>query len=163
MLGCLVALASLLLLSGCAELGLGGSGQELAATETTTEPVLENQPYYPTEFKDLLIPSELTWNRQKSMVIKTDSFAGGVLNFSGRVDVNSLSDFFVKTMEKNNWKLAGSVKYRQVLLAFIKPNKTCTIVIADNDFGITTGVHIYITQDLANSTGATMPGAGGPY
>lgn len=141
-----VALA-LLLLAGCAQLGLGRSDSDSAPTPPET--ATENQPYYPSEFRDLLIPSELAWNREKSMVIKTDSYAGGVLHFSGKVDVNSLADFFAKTMEKNGWKLAGSIKYKQVLLAFVKPAKTCTITITDSEFGLKAEVNVYITEDIS--------------
>lgn len=148
----LALLASLTFLNGCAELGLGGSDSDMGASADASDIVVENQPYYPTDFKDLLIPSELDWNRGNSMVIRTDSFAGGILNFSGRVEANSLSDFFVNTMEKNNWKLSGSVKYKKILLAFVKPNKTCTITISDNEFGIKTEVFVYITEDITAGT-----------
>ena len=87
----LALLASLTFLSGCAELGLEGSDSDMEASAEASDVVVENQPYYPTDFKDLLIPSELDWNRGNSMAIRTDSFAGGILNFSGRVEANSLS------------------------------------------------------------------------
>ncbi|MEW6595094.1 MAG: hypothetical protein AB1413_09520 [Thermodesulfobacteriota bacterium] len=136
----------LLGLAGCAQLGLGKSaGESAPPAETATA---TNQPYNPAEFRDILIPGELAWNRDKSMVIKTDSYAGGVLNFSGKVDINSLSEFFAKSMERNGWKLAGSIKYKQVLLAFVKPAKTCTITIADSEFGLKTEVNVYVTEDI---------------
>lgn len=146
----LILLASLFFLNGCAELGMGmeGSDEELDASVDSSKTTTENQPYYPTDFKDLLIPSELTWNRENSMAIKTDSFAGGILHFTGRVELNSLSEFFVNTMAKNNWKMSGSVKYKKIVLAFIKPNKTCTIIISENEFGMKTSVYVYITEDL---------------
>jgi hypothetical protein len=153
----------LLALTGCAQLGFGGSSGSESAPPTA-ETMTGNQPYNPTEFRDLLIPGELAWNRDKSMVIKTDSYAGGVLNFSGRVDINSLSDFFVKSMERNGWKLAGSIKYKQVLLAFVKPAKTCTITIADSEFGLKTEVNVYVTEDITKRdlpAPATAPAAGG--
>lgn len=150
----LVLFVSLFFLNGCAEMGMGGSsGEELDASVDASEAAAENQPYYPTDFKDLLIPSELTWNRENSIAIKTDSFAGGILHFTGRVELNSLSDFFVNTMAKNNWKMSGSVKYKKIVLAFIKPNKTCTIIISENEFGMKTSVYVYITEDLT----ASMP------
>lgn len=158
----LVALL-LLALTGCAQLGLGGSSSSESAPPTDT--AAANQPYSPAEFRDLIIPGELVWNRDKSMVIKTDSYAGGVLNFSGKVDINSLSDFFAKSMERNGWKLAGSIKYKQVLLAFVKPAKTCTITIADSEFGLKTEVNVYVTEDITKRdqpapapTTSTRPG-----
>lgn len=157
-----ILLTSLTVLNGCAELGMDGADANLDSSSEASDTTAENQPYYPTDFKDLLIPSELEWNRENSMAIRTDSFAGGILNFSGRVEANSLSDFFVNTMAKNNWKLSGSVKYKKILLAFVKPNKTCTITISDNEFGIKTEVFVYITEDL--TSGIPMdPTGGGDY
>jgi len=148
---------ALVALTGCAQLGLGGSSSSDSTSPATT--AAEAQPYYPSEFRDLLVPGELTWNREKSMVIRTDSYAGGVLNFSGKVDINSLSDFFVRSMDRNGWKLAGSIKYKQVLLAFTKPAKTCTITIADSDFKLKTEVNIYITEDLIKRDAPAEPSA----
>ncbi|HSR35570.1 MAG TPA: hypothetical protein VLL73_00190 [Desulfurivibrionaceae bacterium] len=153
---------ALFALTGCAQLGWGGSTSSESAPP---EAAATNQPYSPAEFRDLIIPGELAWNRDKSMVIKTDSYAGGVLNFSGKVDINSLADFFAKSMERNGWKLAGSIKYKQVLLAFVKPAKTCTITIADSEFGLKTEVNVYVTEDITKrdqpapaATGTTRPG-----
>lgn len=87
------------------------------------------------------------------MSIKTESYAGGVMKFVGRVEVNSLADFFVNNMEKNNWKLVGSVKYKNVLLAFTKPNKTAMIMIMETELMRKTAVYIYVTDDIAARKG----------
>jgi hypothetical protein len=146
----LLLLVALLLPTGCAELDLGSS---LGQDSTSAEPVAaaEPEPYYPTDFKDILVPSELTWNREKSMSIRTASFAGGILNFSGRVDINSLTDFFIASMQKDGWRLSGSIKYKNVLLAFTKPQKTTLISIYQNEFGYKTEVSIYVTEDVNDS------------
>ncbi len=155
----LVALL-LLALTGCAQLGLGSStGKDAAAPADTAA---TNPPYNASDFRDLLIPGELAWNRDKSMIIRTDSYAGGVLNFSGRVEIASLSEFFVQNMERNGWKMAGSIKYKQVLLAFIKPAKTCTITIADGNLGLNTEVNIYITEDITKRDQAATGGSTKP-
>lgn len=144
-------LVVLLVLNGCAHLGLADSDGQMTPASTPGH-AAEIQPFYPTEFQDLLIPGELTWNREESMVIRTDSFAGGILHFSGRVEINSLSNFFISTMERNNWRIAGSVQYKKIMLVFVKPNKTCTIIIRDADFGTRANVYIYITEDLGGGT-----------
>jgi len=154
--------AALFLFSACAQLGVGGSEDSTGTTAPAYQATEENQPYYPTEFKDLLIPNELTWNREGSMVIKTDSFAGGILNFSGRVDINSVADFFATSMVKNNWRLSGSVKYKKIMLVFTKPHKTCTIVLSETEFKTKTEANIYITNDLTNGM-PSSPGATSIY
>ena len=146
----LLLLAALFLSAGCAELDLGGTmGQEGTPAAAAAE--AEPAPYYPTDFKDIMVPAELNWNREKSMSIRTASFAGGILNFTGRVDINSLTDFFIASMQKDGWKLSGSIKYKNVLLAFTKPQKTTMISIYQNEFGYKTDVSIYITEDVTGS------------
>jgi len=147
----ILALASLAALSGCAELGLGASTDQgvpssdpfASSAASSTE-----QPYRANEFSDILIPSEFDWDREKSMVVRTDSFAGGVLQYNGRVDISSSADFFSNNMPRNGWKLAGSTRYKNVLLAFTKPNKTCTIVLTENKLLMRTEIAIYVTEDI---------------
>jgi len=131
---------------GCA--GMSGSGK---TAEATSSP--ENTPYYPTELKDLQVPGELEFKRENSMYINTSSFAGGILNFTGRVEINSLTDFFVNTMVKHGWNLSGSIRYKNVLLAFVRPHKTCLIEIKDT-YGLSTQVNVYITEDISEGSPA---------
>jgi len=151
-------LTGLLLLSGCATIMESGPGSTSNGQAAETQP----EPYHPAAFKDLLIPSELTWIREKSMVIKTESFAGGVYLFTGKVEVNSLTDFFTTTMAQNGWKLAGSIQYKQVLLAFTKPGKTCTMMITEGDYSGKTDVNIYIADDIAQGRSSAPAGGKGP-
>ncbi len=157
-LSTVLALASLVALSGCAELGLGGSSDQGAASSdpfASSASSPGEQPYRANEFSDLLLPSELSWDREKSMLVRTDSFAGGVLQYSGRVDITSLSDFFSNNMPKNGWKLAGSAKYKNILLAFVKSNKTCTILLSEDKLLMKTQVAIYIAEDIAAGRAGT--------
>ncbi|ADH85262.1 hypothetical protein [Desulfurivibrio alkaliphilus] len=147
-LALLACIFLLFLLAGCTQhQNAGPEDREKREAVQERRP----DPYTPSGFRDLLIPAELTWLREKSMVVHTDSYAGGVLHFSGRVDVNSLTDFFTTTMRRNNWQLVGSVKYQDVMLAFTKPHKTCTIIINDRGLGRATEVQVYITDDLSKS------------
>ena len=133
-------------------MGLGGRSDQGASSDpfaSTTASSMENQPYRASEFSDLVIPGELSWDREKSMVVRTESFAGGVLHYAGRVDIASLADFFTNSMGKNGWKLAGSAKYKNILLAFVKPNKTCTIVLYEDKLLMRTLVSIYLAEDTA--------------
>jgi len=151
-LSTVLALTSLVALSGCAELGLGGGSSDKGASAdpfAASTSSLDSPPYRANEFSDLLLPSELSWDREKSMLVRTDSFAGGVLQYTGRVDIASLSDFFSNNMPKNGWKLAGSAKYKNILLAFIKQNKTCTILLSEDKLLMRTEVTIYVAEDIA--------------
>lgn len=138
--------------SGCSTLSSSSkSPNDPEGQPGSSKTIVENAPYYPTEFSDLLIPGELKFNNDKTMSIKTESFAGGILNFSGRVEMNSLAGFFETTMEKNGWKLTGTIKHKEILLAFVKPYKTCMMRIIKSGLGRSTEVYAYITVDIASS------------
>jgi hypothetical protein len=137
-------LITLLLLSGCQTLNSGDAddGHEPVATEKTAE----FEPYYPADFRDLLIPGELVWNREKSVTISTESFNGGILSFNGRVEVTSLMEFFSNSMKNDGWTAVGSIKAKNVLLSFTKDSSTCMIKITDGGPIGKTDVSIYITH-----------------
>ncbi len=100
---------------------------------------------------DIELPSEMKWASNDSMVIKTDSFRGGILLYSGRVEINSLKDFIVSSMLKNKWKHVGEVSYKNILLAFTKPNKTCMLTLTEGIGGSLGKTHVtlYVTVDVA--------------
>ncbi len=145
----LLTCAGLFFLVGC--LPLDGSqsdsdgGHAVAIPAGASTPA-SSEPYPLADFRDLLIPGELEWQRDKSVSINTDSFSGGILNFSGRVEVTSLTEFFVTTMKKNEWTMIGSVKSADVLLAFTKDKASCLIKIDDGGSLSKTEVNIYITN-----------------
>ena len=119
---------------------------------TAHEPSPENAPYYPSGVNDIQIPGELKEIRDNSLYINTASFVGGIKTFSGRVEINSLSDFFISTMQKNGWKKVGTIQYKNALLAFTKPNKTCMISIFEGAIGMKSKVYIYVTEDIEGAS-----------
>jgi hypothetical protein len=139
----------LMLLTGCMPMGSDQGTSDTGHTSAASASAVSNEPYYPVDFRDLLIPGELEWNREKSVSINTASFTGGILNFSGRVEVNSLTDFFINGMKKDGWEVTGSVKSRDVLLAFIKPQSSCMIKIAEGGTLGKTEVTVYIAHTNA--------------
>lgn len=98
------------------------------------------------DLQDIELPTELEWDREKSMTIKTESFNGGIWQYAGRVDALSLKDYIISAMHSNKWKLVGESTSRDILLAFVKPNKTCMMVIADSKVG-KTRLTLYVTVD----------------
>jgi len=137
----------ILALSACSTLQSDGSESDQQSSGMA--------PYIPSMVKDIQIPSELEFNRDDSMFINTASYEGGILSFKGRVEVESLADYFTASMQKNGWKLTGSVRYKNVLLAFVKPNKSCIIKISEPDLKWKTQVYIYYTEDLQTAAGST--------
>ncbi len=139
---------SMLLMSSCAPMGSSSDNQ----------PPMENLPAlsnFVGEYRDIELPTDMKYDHKKSLAVRTDSFTGGVFYFSGKVQRDSLKNFILSSMQKNNWKRAGEVSYDSVLMAFTKPNKSCTIVL-DEGFGGSFGstyAAIYVAEDVAAGSG----------
>lgn len=139
----IIIVAALLMLGGCLPLNSSEATADNGhAAETLAK--VEFEPYYPADFGDLKIPGELIWNLEKSVVLNTSSFKGGSLNFTGRVEVNSLMEFFSNSMKNDGWNSVGSLKSKNVLLAFTKGDSSCMIKITDGGPIGKTDVNIYI-------------------
>lgn len=104
---------------------------------------------------DIELPADMKWDSDDSMAINTDSFRGGIMRYSGRVEINSLKEFITAAMQKHQWKRVGEAAYKNILLAFTKPNKTCMVVISEGFGGSlgNTNVTLYITVDKSASKG----------
>ncbi|MEK6201111.1 MAG: hypothetical protein N2A40_01645 [Desulfobulbaceae bacterium] len=138
----------LLLVSGCTSMGSGGNAP----------PPMENLPplsNFVGEYRDIELPIDMKYDHKKSMVVRTDSFTGGVLYFRGKVERSSLKNFILSSMQKNKWKRAGEVSSESTLLAFTKPNKSCTVVIEEGLGGSLgfTYVAMYVAEDVSAGSG----------
>jgi hypothetical protein len=144
----LFVVSMLLLLNGCASMG----------SSNDNPPPMDNLPplsNFVGEYRDVELPIDMKYDHKKSMVVRTDSFTGGVFYYSGRVERDSLKHFILASMQKNQWKRAGEVASDSVLLAFTKPHKSCTVVL-DEGFGGSLGytyVAIYVAEDVAAGSG----------
>ncbi len=128
---------------GCSLMS-GSSDDMKAAPPSGSEQA--SQPYHPKDFKEVLVPNIMEFDREKSMYVKSQDFNGGILHFSGRAEINSLITFFENTMPSKDWILSGSVKTKKTLLIFTKPGKSCMISIVDPDFSFNTQVSLYIAE-----------------
>ena len=142
----LALIAVLFMLSGCFPMGSSDTTANAGHDQMATSTTIESEPYSPADFRDLLIPGELIWSREKSVTINTNSFNGGILSFNGRVEVTSLMEFFTTSMKNNGWTASGSIKSRNVLLAFTKENSSCMIRIIEGGPIGKTAVSIYIAN-----------------
>jgi hypothetical protein len=108
-------------------------------------------------YGDIELPIEMTLSPEKSIALRTDSFQGGIHSYSGRVQIGSLKDYILASMRNNKWKLVGEASYKNVMMAFTKPNKTCMVVLTEGlggGFGKTEAV-FYVTIDVAASNRLT--------
>jgi hypothetical protein len=111
----------------------------LAACSTTkkggTASSMEGSPrasYY--DFDDIRIPSEMKLNKTDSFVYTSSRLKVGVLTFSGRVDPDSLAEFFQNNMPQDKWQPLSTLKYRGTMLVFLKGDRACVITIREGMF-----------------------------
>lgn len=140
------SVALLLISTGCA------SNKNKMGGDTAGLPQVSN---FADDIKDITLPSELEWDRKNSMVIKTESFRGGIFTYKGKAEIMSLKDYLVASMQDNKWRLVGETASKDIMLAFVKPNKTCMMVISDGVFG-KTELKLYVAFDKTSS-GGTNP------
>ena len=87
-----------------------------------------NQVFY--GFPDIPIPNEVSMVNDRSFVYETSGLKSGVLSFTGNVDVQSLENYFKVNMPKNGWRYLNSFRYKDILMNYIKDDRTCTIKIS---------------------------------
>jgi hypothetical protein len=148
----IVLAVMLLLIGGCAGSRIKG-GESATAAQKDKGPV----PLY-YDFGDVLVPSELTVDKDSSFVIRTPGFSAGVLALKGRVEVNSLINFFNNNMAKDNWKLVSYFKSRRTIMLFNKENRWCVININEGDF--TTYTEIWVSPTTMETDSGMGSGAG---
>jgi hypothetical protein len=100
-----------------------------------------NSPVY-HDFDDILIPGELRLNRKMSSVFQTETVAAGVLAFSGKIDTQTLIQFFKDNMAKDNWRWVSGFKGTSSLLIFEKGNRWCVITVTGVGYGTQTTVWV---------------------
>ena len=103
--------------------------------------------YY--DFGDVLIPGELKINKEESFVYNSTGFSAGVLVLSGRVEANSLIDFFENNMARDNWKKICSFKSAHTLLLFQKENRWCVVSIHESNF--TTHAKVWVAPTVSEA------------
>lgn len=100
------------------------------------------------DFQDIPIPSELDVQSKDSYVFQSGQIKMGFLTLRGRVDSNSVMNFFVAAMPHEGWHLKGQFRYNRALLIFDKPDKTCVILMKEAAYY--TYVEIYVSPAAGN-------------
>ncbi len=99
-----------------------------------------NQAFY--GFPDVPVPKELKYSHERSFVFETSSLKAGIMFFSGDVDVQSLENYFRIYLVKQGWRFVNSYRYKDVILNFVKDDKTCNIKMTRSAFN--TEVEIWV-------------------
>lgn len=122
---------------------------EQATTADEPQPIQEaarpvTAVYY--DFEDVPIPREMEIRRDKSFVFQTTEFTAGLLTFSGRVDPESLMNFFTAKLPEDGWHFLSSIKSPKTILFFQKESRFCIITIISK--ALTTHAEILVAQGL---------------
>jgi hypothetical protein len=96
-----------------------------------------------SEFQDIPLPPEIDVQPKDSNVFVYGHIKMGFLTLRGRVDSNSLVDFFAAALPREGWRLKGQFRYNRSLLIFDKPDKVCMILIKEATYY--TYVEIYVS------------------
>ncbi len=109
------------------------------------------------EFGDVLIPSALEPDNDASYIVETPGLATGVLALTGRVERNSLIEFFNHNMARDNWRRVTVFKSPQTntILLFHKENRWCIISIREKGFN--TYVQIGVAPSMSRQANPTAP------
>ena len=110
-------------LTGCASIRPKEAGS--ASSETALRASFSG-------FEDVLIPSDISVDRKKSQVYSAGKVKVGLLTFKGRVEPDSLADFFQNNLPRNGWKLMTNLKDRDQTLIFLKDDRVCMITISED-------------------------------
>ena len=121
----------LLTAAGCAESQFQSKSSKKPTPPVETETKGDPPIYY--DFNDVLIPGELKLDREASFIYQTAGLTAGVLVFSGRVELNSLIDFFKNNMAKDNWQIVSSIKSERNMMLFKKEKRWCVVSIKEKE------------------------------
>jgi hypothetical protein len=110
--------------------------------QETAQPQTEmlNQTFH--GFPDVPVPKELEFVRDRSFIYETPGLKAGVMVFSGNVDIQSLVDYFTANMARNGWKAVNVFRHRDVLMNYVKDDRTCQIRMTRSTFN--TEVEIWV-------------------
>jgi len=118
-------------MTGCAESQYQTKSAK-KPTPVTEERSKGDTPIY-YDFNDVLVPGELKLDREASFIYQTAGLTAGVLVFSGRVELNSLIDFFKNNMAKDNWQIVSSIKSERNMMLFKKEKRWCVVSIKEKE------------------------------
>ena len=133
---------------GCTTTGLKKNQNGLS-----TEAVKKKEPvavYY--DFKDVLVPEELQVDEDATVIISTPGLTSGVLALRGRVEKNSLFNFFRINMIKDNWSIASEIKSPKItMLVFQKATRWAVVNIRDKELYTYVEIGVAPTQEQVGS------------
>ncbi len=128
---CLVLILSTI---SCAQMQTGGNETNAPAGADAPPPDAASNSDFYYDFDDILVPKEMELQTNDSFILETPEYKHGVMVFTGKVEMLSLTNFFINNMIKDNWALMSAFKSSRTILLFEKPNRYCIINLTDGKF-----------------------------
>jgi len=114
-------------LAACSSMNATSSGSGSDGANKTTSPTVYR------DFKDILLPSEMKIDTNRTYIIEGSGLTTGILTIKGWVDRDSLITFFKSAMEREKWHEIASFKSPSAdtssILVFQKTTRTAVISI----------------------------------
>lgn len=158
-----VGLVAGILIFSCIVLGSCTGGSMLSTKNSPKNgelsPVVPKEPvalYY--DFDDVLVPKELSVISDSTVVVSTPGYTSGILSLKGRIEINSLFNFFNANMQKDNWNIVSQIKSpASNIMIFHKSSRWAVITLREKEF------YTYVEIGVAPSLAETVPGVGQPH
>lgn len=136
-------------ISGCFGLGSSSKSEEDPSVD---QPKSRKTTAVYYDFEDVLIPRELSIVKNRTVVILTPGFTSGLITLKGRVERQSLFNFFNNNMAKDNWTVISQIKSPGItIMVFQKSSRTSVITIRDEQ--IYTYVEVGVAPTVTGGSG----------
>lgn len=143
----LIIIVLTVFVTGCTSWFNAQTSEDSAPVQPTTSET--TAVYY--DFEDVLIPKELKIVDDQTVVVSTPGFTSGIITLKGRVEKNSLFNFFSNNMQKDNWSIVSQIKSPgTTIMVFQKTSRCAVITIRDEQ--INTYVEIGVAPTVSTST-----------
>ncbi|TVM16648.1 hypothetical protein DPQ33_11655 [Oceanidesulfovibrio indonesiensis] len=133
----LVLASSLLFAAACSHFQTG-SAESQPSTNATPQ-TMDN--YY--DFDDIPVPQEMELQGDASFILETPTERSGVMVFKGKVEIQSLRNYYINNMARENWNMRSAIKSSRTILVFEKPGRYCIVTMMDGRFS--TQMEIWVT------------------
>lgn len=150
---CAMLLTAVFVLTGCSALKSKRASPKNPESQSSTMAAPKSKNVY-LDFGDVLLPKQLKTDHKNSFVFSTSGFTAGVLSLKGRVEVNSLMNFFENKMPVDGWQLISAIKASRSMLLFKKKDRWCVISIIEGR--MSASVEIWVAPTLGDARGGLI-------
>lgn len=144
-LACTLSAVLLTLVLGCSTLSPSQPETGTYESESTNSSQQTGSLAY--SFEDIGVPTEMKLQSDESFIMQTPQVKAGTLVYTGWVDADSLSSYYMRSLPRDGWTPLSYFTYDHYLLVFQKPEKVSVIRI--NKGHLTTRLEIWVSPDVS--------------